>query len=224
MRLHSVEHITGETMRYIIMCGGTYKKWQTPKQLIEIGGEAIVARTIRLLRENGVEDIAISSNDKRFERFGVPMLKHDNPFVVDYDRTLSGCWVDAFYPTDEPTCYVLGDVFFSPEAIREIVETETDSIEFFASAPPFAPEYPKPWAEPFALKVIDTDRLKSGIRNVKRLDEQKLFSRNPIMWELWTVIVGGEINTIDYGSYHAINDYTCDVDDDGDAERMAVFA
>ena len=49
-------------MKYIIMCGGTYKKWWKPRQLAEIKGEALVARTIRLLRENGVEDIAISTN------------------------------------------------------------------------------------------------------------------------------------------------------------------
>ena len=50
-------------MFYIIMCGGTYKKWETPRQLTKVCGEPIVARTIRLLREQGVDDIAISSNN-----------------------------------------------------------------------------------------------------------------------------------------------------------------
>lgn len=207
-------------MRYIIMCGGDYTKWEQPKQLTEVHGEPLVARTIRLLKENGVEDIAISTHDERFERFGVPLLEHDNPFVVDHDKTLSGCWVDAFYPTEYPACYLLGDVFFSPEAIKTIVETETDSIEFFASAPPFAPEYPKPWAEPFALKVVDQKRLRRGIKLVKKLDAAGQFNRNPIMWELWTVLQGKIINTIDYDSYVVINDYTCDIDDPKEAERM----
>lgn len=207
-------------MKYIIMCGGTYTKWKQPKQLTEINGEPLVARTIRLLKKNGVRDIAISSHDERFEQFGVPVLKHENPFVVDRDRTTSGCWYDAFYPTDEPACYLLGDVYFSNWAVDVIVNTKVKHIELFASAPPFAPEYPKKWAEPFALKVMDQELLRAGIDTVRELDSQGAFHRNPIMWELWTCITGGEINTIDYSSYHAVNDYTCDIDEAGDIERV----
>ena len=110
-------------MKYIIMCGGTYKEWDTPKQLIKICGEPIVARTIRLLRENGIDDIAISSNNRVFEQFGVPVLKHDNPFVSMPNNNPKGYWVDAFYPTEFPVCYLLGDVVFSSEAIATIVNT-----------------------------------------------------------------------------------------------------
>ena len=60
-------------MRYIIMCGGSYEHWPQPKQLTRINGEPIIERTIRLLRENGVEDIAISSNNDVFRQFGVPV-------------------------------------------------------------------------------------------------------------------------------------------------------
>ena len=48
-------------MKYIIMCGGNYETFETPRQLTKIKGEPLVARTIRLLQEQGVEDIAISS-------------------------------------------------------------------------------------------------------------------------------------------------------------------
>ena len=199
-------------MKYIIMCGGTYRKWEQPRQLIRIRGEPIVARTIRLLREAGVEDIAISSNDSVFEQFGVTVLRHDNSYDARGYNDCTGHWVDAFYPTDEPTCYIFGDVIFSPGAIKTIVMTETEGIEFFGSAPPFAPEYQKPWAEPFALKVTDTDHLKQAIINVKEYELSGLFNRKPIMWELWNVITGSDLNHIDYGSYTVINDYTCDID------------
>ena len=72
-------------MRYMIMCGGTYDKWEKPKHLTEVKGEPIVKRTIRLLKENGVEDIAISSNDDRFAAFGVPLLAHHNPYHLPKD-------------------------------------------------------------------------------------------------------------------------------------------
>ena len=184
-----------------------------PRHLIEVYGEPIVIRTIRLLRENGIEDIAISSNHDAFDALGVPVLKHKNAYNVDDHNKITGYWCDAFYLTNEPTCYIFGDVVFSPEAIRTIVETETDDIEFFASAPPFAAKYPKSWAEPFALKVANTDHLKNAISLTKQYEDQGLFKRKPIMWELWQVIQATPLNQIDYTNYTAINDSTCDIDD-----------
>ena len=207
-------------MKYIIMCGGTYKRWETPRQLTEICGEPLIARTIRLLKEAGISDIAISSNNPIFEQFGVPVLRHDNGMVVTEELNVSGYWVDAFYPTDEPVCYLLGDVVYSPEAIKTIVGTETDDIEFFASSPPFAPEYIKPWAEPFALKVVNTDHLKHAICITKQYADMGLFYRHPIMWELWQVIQATPLNHIDYSNYTVINDYTCDVDCPEDIELI----
>ena len=43
-------------MKYIIMCGGHYKKWETPRQLIMVNGEHLVGRTIRLLRLNWLQE------------------------------------------------------------------------------------------------------------------------------------------------------------------------
>ena len=205
-------------MKDIIMCGGTYKRWKKPRQCTEICGEPIVARTIRLLRENGAEDINISSHNPIFEQFGVPVLKHNNTMVVSEVLNVSGYWVDAFYPTDEPTCYLFGDVVYSPEAIKTIVETDTDDIEFFGSAPPFGRGYSKKWAEPFALKVVNNEHLRHAISLTKQYAEQGLFNRPPIMWELWQVINGAPLNYIDFNSYVHINDYTCDIDEARDAE------
>jgi len=184
-------------MKYILMAGTSYNP---PRQLTKINGEIIIERTIRLLKENGVEEIEVSSKNPVFDKYN----------RRDYDS--SGLWVNCFPPMDEPCCYIMGDVYFSPEAIKTIVETETDSIEFFASAPPFAPEYPKRWAEPFAFKVVDQKRLREAVEETKRLREQGCFNRHPIAWELWQVIKGTELNKIDYTNYTVINDYSCDID------------
>lgn len=205
-------------MIYVIMCGGTYNKWTAPRHLIELNGESVVARTIRLLRENGVEDIYISANDPLFENLGVPVLKHKNDYAETIVEGVKGYWVDAFYPLDEPACYLFGDVVFSPSAIRTIVNTETEDIEYFASAPPFSEIYQKEWAEPFALKVVNQEHLKEAIRVTKFCADNKLCYRKPIMWELWQVIKQTPLNQIDYTNYTAINDYTCDIDYPQDVE------
>ena len=215
-------------MKYIIMCGGTYKKWETPRQLLPINGEPIVARTIRLLTENGINDIAISSNNSIFEQFGVPVLKHDNRYVAHASNIYNNNWVDAFYPTDEPTCYIFGDVYFSEDAIKKIVETDTNDIELFGSMPPFSKDYPKNWIEPMALKVVNTDHLKEAVKKTKDLAIQgKTWRKNPIMWDLWTVIKDVPLQTkageYEY-NYTAINDYTSDVDDKEDIAVLEWYA
>lgn len=199
-------------MKNILMCGGSYPAWDEPRQLLKVKGERIVERTIRLLKAAGVDDgdIYISSHDRRFAAYA-PVLVHDNDYV-GYSKD-GGYWVDAFYPTQEPACYIMGDVVFSPAAIRTIVEKETDRVDFFASSPPFDPRYAKRWAEPFAFKVTDQIYFRQCVNEVKRLQDAGVFHRRPIAWELWQVAAGTALNCIMYYNYTTINDYTCDVDD-----------
>ena len=208
-------------MKFIIMAGGVYPAWETPRQLTQIRGEPLVGRTIRLLKEAGVDDIAISTHDERFNGFGVPLLHHENTF--QWYEGGRGTWVEAFYPMEDAACYLMGDVFFSPEAVKTIVETETDSIAFFASAPPFDHRYIKQYAEPFGFKVADQKAFRSAINTVKALEKSGAFLRRPIAWELWQVIQGTPLNCI-MTDYTVINDYTCDIDRMEDAERLRGIA
>jgi len=205
-------------MKYIIMCGGNYHTKQL-KFLSCVKGETIVQRTIRLLRQTGVEDIAISSNYKRLEGFGVPVLHHSNKFDIYNPKTY---WYDAFYPTDEPVCYIFGDVVFSEYAINYIVNYKTTRIEFFASAPPFPKNYMKKWAEPFAFKVVDTKYFWECVNKAKRWQDEGRFSRWPVSWELWQVIQKSEINRIK-PDYCIINDFTCDCDTQLEAREIEKY-
>ena len=212
-------------MKYIIMCGGEYKEFETPKQLLKVNGEIIVERTIRLLKENGIDDIAISTNNPAFDYLEVKKLRHENNFIHEYkNEKAKGWWLDAFYPTNEPTCYIWGDVYFSNKAIKTIIKTETNDIELFGSMPPFEKNYIKNWIEPFALKVVDTDHLKESIVKTKAFAlEGKTLRTNPIIWELWTVIKNVPLQTKwdEYiYNYIAINDYTTDIDNKEDIIKI----
>ena len=212
------------------MCGGVYEYWQTPKQLVKIHGETLIERTVRLLQENGVNkrDIAVSVSNgmqarKILDTISIPLsiYVHKNQFTVSKPETVSsGYWCECFYPCSIPCTYLMGDVVFSPEAIKKIVETPTDDIEFFASAPPFAKNYSKPWAEPFAFKVFKQEHLHEAQRTVMKLCDEKKFHRHPIAWELWQVIKETPINVIDYTNYTVINDYTCDIDKPEDIKKF----
>lgn len=201
-------------MKYVIMCGGNAKINGIDRHCVRFQGERIIDRTIRLLKQCGVSacDIAITATAECFDDCIVNVVYYDS----------SGDWVNAFYPEgDDPVCYIFGDVVFSPNAIKTIVETETSVVEFFASAPPFAKQYTKHWAEPFAFKVVDRQFFRDCVDKVKRLKRKGEFRREPIAWELWQVIKDTPLNHIIYDNYVVINDYTCDIDNSQDMYCMS---
>ena len=159
---------------------------------------------------NGATDVAVSTNLRGFEDLGVPIIHHENTDKVPYT------WLNCFCPTDEPTCYLMGDVVFSNNAIKKIINTETDDIEMFGSAPPFDKQYYKPWAEPFAFKVVNVRHFWKAVDETEKLWQKGKFKRRPLAWELWQVIKGTPLNRIDYSNYTVINDYTCDIDNPSD--------
>lgn len=198
-------------MKIIILCGSNHSQINgVPRQLVTINGERVLDRTIRLLREYGANDISITATDPDFQGVDAKIINYDS----------SGPWINCFYLINEPVTYIFGDVYFSEEAIRTIVETETEEVEFFASSPPFAVEYFKPWAEPFAFKVFNWGYFHRCIAQVKNYLSEGRFHRDPIAWETWQVIKGTELNRIDYHNYTAINDYTTDIDEPLDIENL----
>jgi hypothetical protein len=199
-------------MKYIIMCGGPSSLWKKPKQLYKIDGKPLVQRTIGLLKERGIKDIAITSTNKVFRKYA-PLIEYNSNKEPYF-------WVDAFYPTDEPVTYLFGDVLYSPRAIDIIVDTQTDDIEFFASARPFSALYTKEYAEPFAFKVVNQEHFRQAIDKIKWLSDNGVFARHPIAWELWQVIKHTQLNTI-FVNYTVINDYTRDFDDESEYSDYA---
>mgnify|MGYP003298255990 CR=1 FL=1 len=98
-------------------------------------------------------------------------------------RSIGKDWVDGFtlsyfaggvplplvngWAAPEGVCFIFGDVYYSEEAIKTIVESETDDIEFFASSPPFSKYYVKEWAEPFGFKVKNAKKFLADGNKVK---------------------------------------------------------
>ena len=201
-------------MKYIIMAGGIYNH-EVPRQLWRLNGETILARTIRLLRDEGINDIYISYRDPVF----IQQANDLNVGLVQQEEADLGRWIVGAFPVlNEPVCYIMGDVVFSPAAIKTIVETQTDDIEFFASGGQFSPDYIKQWAEPFAFKVVNYEHMAKAVKETRELFDQGIL-RRCIAWELWQVIKHTQLNNI-IVNYTVINDYTCDVDMNVDLEDM----
>ena len=197
-------------MQTIIMCGGVYKEFETPKQLTKIKGERIIDRTIRLLKENGVKDIYISSNNKLFDDCDAPRIENKNN---DYIRDEKGYWLDAFYPTNKKTMYIFGDVYFTEEAIKTIVNYKTDKDILFGTGIA-KNEFHENWGEPFCYIVNHPKEFHEAIKEVKKLYDEGKVKRHPIVWELYRYLNNLDINiqkVLD-DTYVVIDDGTMDID------------
>lgn len=202
-------------MIYVIMCGGVYENHETPKQLKEINGETLVARTVRLLKENGAEKIYISATDERFARYG-ECIRHDNPFRTKDGITLAGYWLDAFYPDfppDTEVTFLFGDVYFSEDAIRTILSADVKENTLVGNSVAKNKEHEN-WGEPFAYIVKDYPTFLKGIEAVKKLHDEGKLIRHPIVWELYRYLNRLDVNVqqIIDRTYIAIDDETIDYD------------
>ena len=233
-------------MKYIIMCGGAYPKFETPKQLLKVNGEVITERTIRLLRENGVTDIAISTNNPAFDYLDVEIL-HDknNQFTYwgkDEQRKSNRCWLKAYYPVNEPVCYLHGDVYWSDEAIKTIVNTKVKDTMFFCTAD--KQDIPNKdircagGREPLAYKVENYKLFRDAVDDLLQMVDDGKFTNafcSPLSWSVYRYLNGldlcynakwfGDLNDIfkSKGDYIIINDYTNDIDDIKDVAKIEKY-
>lgn len=191
-------------MKYVIMAAGEGKRWNNflgvPKHLIEINGETLLERTTRLLKENGVDDFVITGNDERYSKYGKLVPQTDNE-----------CEIDRFEESivNGSVCYLYGDVYYTDQAIKTIIDTKTNDIEFFGS------EF-----EIFAIKVENLDLFFNHKHKVKELYLEGKINRC-IGWEVYR-----SINNIPFEEhvitekYVKILDGTDDIDYPTDLEHF----
>ena len=200
-------------MKVIIMCGGVYDNFTTPKPLSVINGETLLERTIRLLKSRKITDIAISSNDRQYLNYGCQLLIHNNSYKYENGK-VHGYWIDAYYPTNEPCIYLHGDVYYSESAIDKILNLNPSVNTFIGNEVARNKEH-KNWGEPFGWIIVDQETFRKGIEETKKLqDEGKLERGYAISWELYRVLNNLDPNKqyINDDTYLSIDDETIDID------------
>lgn len=196
----------------IIMCGGEYALFKEHKALSVINGETLIERTIRLLKENNVKDIAISSNNSTFDKFGVERLEHNNTYKQVNGKEV-GYWVDGYYPMEEPCIYLHGDVYYTDDAIKKILNLNPKVNTFIGNQWALNKEHKKV-GEPFGWIIVDQKSFREAINKTKQLQDEGKVDRHPVSWELYQVLNGHDINGFDISedTYLAIYDETIDID------------
>ena len=186
-------------MIYVIMAAGKGKRWNNylgiPKHLIEINGETLLERTSRLLKENGITNYIITGNDNRYSKYGKLVAQTNND-----------CEVDRFEVSNEPVCYLYGDVFYTENAIKTIINTKVKDIMFLGSD-----------QEIFAIKVKELDLFYEHKDRVKKLYLNKKINRC-IGWEVYR-----SLNNIPFEEHIINNRYTLIMDETDDIDYPEDF-
>ena len=204
--------------KYVILANTSFG-FDKPRQLIKINGEPLICRTIRLLKENGIENIIISSNNKLFDNLGVERYE---PKHNDWDGK-NGYWLNAFplEILDQSTTYMFGDMYYTESLIKKIVETDVEDNTLFCCYENKNPKYIKEWDEPQAFKIVNVDKFKEHIDKVKKLKDEGKLWREPIVWELYRSMNGLDVCTHNIGKNCIItNDESCDIDYVEEMEKL----
>ena len=162
-------------MKYIIMADGKGTRWQNyndiPKHFIEINGETLLARTVRLLKQGdpGCE-VIITSHDPRYEVEGATRYEPKNNHL-EIDRFTEELIADN-------VCFLYGDTYYSEEAAETIIKTEADDILFFGNRRSIV-----------AVKVADGELFRSHVERVRQLFMEGKIEKC-IGWQVYQSFMG----------------------------------
>lgn len=202
--------------RYIICCGGSQKKWGnhlgTPSHFVKDKfGEPILHRTVRLLRELDEGDDILIMAPPRDYRYLV-----EGALTVDGDPgTLNEYWASfQYWSRSERTVLLLGDVWFSEEALGTITTTR-EGLYFYGR---FSGSKltGSPWGELFAcgfdpdVQGFLMDHMKSSLRKYRARQANR-----HIGWEILRSVQGQKNlneHKVDERYFVEINDLTDDID------------
>ena len=200
-------------MKYIIMADGEGKRWNNymgvPKHLIELNGERLIDRTVRLLKEVGIEDIWITTHDERLHVSGINIYEPTNN-LEEIDKFLSNepIWT-------KNVLFVYGDVYYTEDAIKAMVSCPM--INDFKFCGRFgAHKYTKKdFGEIFGLKFLGDSgatKVREGCKAVHRYLESG--GHRGSGWELYKAMHNAEDMVAHqyFGNFEEINDLTDDFD------------
>jgi len=111
----------------------------TPKALLEVGGETMLARSVRILRSFGITDfaIAVGFGAEQIERH----LGHDgftyilNPFY-SVTNNLASLWLAREWAGDDGFLYLHSDLVYAPELIGAMASAPSDAISLLTEVGP----------------------------------------------------------------------------------------
>ena len=197
----------------IVMAAGEGSRWNNhlgvPKHLIPLGGETLIERTVRLLRQHISEVWVVASGGNQLYRCHEGHTFTIEPLDSDMDKFYSSrrLWQGRH------AVIVYGDVYFTEAAVETICQP-VDSWQLYCR-PTESEITGSPWGECFAYSVpVEdqswfTDRIEwlagmFALRVLGRVGGWELYrallQQNPVIHEMTThyTVIDDETDDFDY--------------------------
>jgi len=184
------------------------------KHLLTVGGETLLYRQVRLAKKHGADEVYIASSFPEHETLGAHRYTPTNN-IYEIDRFLCS---SELWNNEGTTTYLYGDVYYSENAIRMILNAKTNEAIFFGRAPCSDDQYAFN-NELYALKFAPDfhEELAKHIYHVRNAFINGQINRC-IGWDLLRSLTGtlhSDINETKHLLYQqiiSINDETTDFD------------
>lgn len=141
-------------MKYIIMADGKGTRWKNHKQIskhfIELRGEPLIKRTVRLLKEITNDEIIITSHDPSYEFEGVRRYEPKNN-TLEIDRF-------TIELISDECCFLYGDTYYTKACLERIVSCDTQAICFWGTDKSI-----------IGIKIRDGDLFKYHVNKVRNM-------------------------------------------------------
>lgn len=192
-------------MKYIIMADGKGTRWNNfnniPKHFIEIDGEKIIFRTVRLLNEMDPGcSVIITSHDPRY----------DIPGAVRHEPANNVLEIDRFTEEllEDNVCFLYGDTYYSEFALKTIIKTKADPMMFFGNDRSI-----------IAVKIGSGEVFKKHFDRIKELFLAGKISRC-VGWQIYESFTGGPLESRQIsGSFIKIYDGSRDFNTPDDFQK-----
>lgn len=173
----------------------------TPKQLLEVNGEPIISRTIRLLGPRPFFVVAEANDHWR-------ALDHPTPILTlpsQGNYLVPGIMACKQFWTDD-TLFLLGDVVYSKAVLDRILIEQTRALLIWGRTKP-NPVTKRSWPEMYALRF--------GPGGANRITEQAAACKT--LHDIREKVSGGS-------EFQEVSDYTDDIDWPKDLETLPALS
>lgn len=172
-----------------------------PKCTVDIGGTPLILYTIRMLKKNNIDDIAIVTG---YQHKAIEDLLADeevkfyyNPFY-DVTNSIASAWFAKDFLKDDDVMIMNGDVFLEERVYEEILKTEENPVMFADSTRKEEADYKFFYENDRLIKYgkeltgaditgeyVGIAKLKSDFLDdfKNRLDEMINTQKNSLWWE-----------------------------------------
>ena len=211
-------------MKVYLLCGGYYTNFDYPKSLTKINGEALIDRTIRLLKPYDAKVIVCCNPEETaFDEYDHLLCF----FTFDHMQQ-TGYYLDAFdaVPFKEECIFLFGDVYYTEDAVKRIIDkfNSSDRNIFITNEYPFNKQGLRQ-GEPFGWIVKDPKEFRLAVQLGKKFQDKGIITHSngiPSNWELAHIINGLGVNDfcLRRKDCLVIDDLTVDIDDPSAIRRL----